>query len=432
MKSRKGVASEVVQHAAGAAVAILVLGVVSMTLVRSASTQASVRNAEEQTRVMAVGIVNPVLTDGVLTSSAAAIAALDEVANLRLLPSGATRVKIWDGSGQVLYSDEHRLIGQRFGLDEGELTVLKLGGSHAGVSDLDEPENRYEQRDRRLLEVYRRIETPNGTPLLFEAYFPYAVVEQSRDALWREYNPIFIGTLVVLVCVEVPLGWLLARRIRRSQVEREALLHRAIKASEDERQRIARDLHDGIVQDLAGVSFMIAGTLDQLGPDVDPHAQAALREAATVTRLGIRQLRTLLVDLIPPTLAREGLESALTDLLARAQSNGVATSLSIDSEIRLNGDSEALAFRVVQEAMRNMLQHSEARNFDVKLESGSDGPRLEVSDDGCGFDVDSARLDGHFGLQLLGDSANRLDATLTIRSAPGQGTQLLIQFVGSR
>lgn len=237
-----------------------------------------------------------------------------------------------------------------------------------------------------------------------------------------------LATLLVLVCIEMFLGIWLARRVRSAQSERERLLNRVVDASDSARQRIARDLHDGVVQDLAGVSFTIAVALEQLGPEVDPHSRAALREAAATTRRGIRQLRTLLVDLYPPNLRREGLESAIGDLLARAQSGGIATSLEIDPAVVLDATSEELAFRVAQEAMRNTLRHAHASCFDVTLCMQNNFARLTLCDDGRGFDLTAERPAGHFGLQLLRDAAVDQGARLTIDSVVGEGTTITLEM----
>lgn len=240
--------------------------------------------------------------------------------------------------------------------------------------------------------------------------------------------PTVLAMLLCVIAVEVALAMLVLRRINEGQAEREQLLNRVVDASDAERQRIARDLHDGVVQDLAGVSFTIAGALEQLGPDVDPHSRAALREAAATTRRGIRQLRTLLVDLYPPNLRREGLESAIGDLLARAQSGMITTSCAIDPGVALDEAHEALAFRVTQEAIRNTLRHAQAAHFEVNLSRHDHRVVLTLRDDGIGFDPDADRPDGHFGLQLLRDAAATENANLTIDTGAGAGTTLILEM----
>ena len=406
----------------------MLIAVGSLYLLRRTSTDASIREAQEKNRVMAEAVVQPELTNDAVVSSSSFVETFDAAVRERLLPAGAARVKLWDADGRILYSDERRLIGERFELDAEELDVLRNGGGRSGVSDLEESENRFERRDRSLLEVYRRVRTPDGTPLLFETYFDYSAVALARDTMWRDYASAVFGMLAALAVLQVGLAWSLSRRMRADHGEREELFLRAIRASESERERIARDLHDGIVQDLAGVSFMIAGALDQIGPDVDPSARAGLREASAATRRGIRQLRTLLVDLYPPNLRSAGLESALSDLLARAQSEGLATSLEYDNDVELADEDQELGFRVAQEAIRNTLRHAGASSIAVTVIHVDGRSVLEIHDDGGGFDAAAPPPTGHFGLRLLADAASARDAVLQWSSGPGEGTLIRLEW----
>jgi two-component system, NarL family, sensor kinase len=412
----------VLLYSLGGIVAIVLLAVASFIVLRQTSTDEAVRDARQQNRVLAVSVVEPALTDEAEQGDRGFVERFDGIVRRRILPTGVARVKIWNADGRIVYSDESRLDGERFPLGGDEQEVLRDGGSDAGVSDLTAPENRYEAPDRKLLEVYTQVRTPDGTPLLFETYYPYAAVTASRNQLLDKYAPIVLTTLAILAVVQLTLAFLLSRRIRREQEERERLYAEAARASEDERRRIARDLHDGVVQDLAGVSYAIAGALDGLGPDVDGEGRAALEDASVATRRGISQLRTLLVDIYPPNLATEGLEAALTDLLTRAQRDGLATELHYAPETRLTDDEQALAFRVAQEAIRNTLRHAGATRVAVRVGPGRGGTVVVVSDDGRGFDPDSAAADGHFGLQYLRDAAERAGAGLDVISKPGQGT----------
>ena len=164
-------------------------------------------------------------------------------------------MKIWDGNGKILYSDEPRLIGETYELGAEERASLTSGGIEAGVSDLSKAENRYERSSGKLLEVYLPIRTPAGTTLLFEAYYRYSLVEHIGSRLWRSFAPIALGALLMLELVQIPIAWSLAHRLRLRLQERELLLHRALEASDVERRQIASDLHDGAVQDLAGVAY---------------------------------------------------------------------------------------------------------------------------------------------------------------------------------
>ena len=203
-----------------------------------------------------------------------------------------------------------------------------------------------------------------------------------------------------------------------------------IARKEIERRRIAGDLHDGVVQDLAAVGFMLSAAADTVGADQEP-LHSELVGAASATRRGIQQLRTLLVDIYPPNLQKAGLARALADLLAPVARNGIATELDCPVELRLDPDSEGLVYRTAQEALRNVVKHSRASHVELALRG--DGPTLIVRDDGAGFDplrIDGVE-DGHFGLHSLADLARSAGADLDIVSHPGHGTTVTLALKGT-
>src|SRR5205085_4397570 len=116
------------------------------------------------------GVAAPYLTGALLAERPAAIAALDRTVHARLLADPVVRVKIWDPSGRIVYSDEPRLIGARYPLRSEERHALRTAGTDAEVSDLTRPENRFERQYHKLLEVYIGLRATNGTPVLFETY----------------------------------------------------------------------------------------------------------------------------------------------------------------------------------------------------------------------------------------------------------------------
>ena len=254
--------------AAALAIVALALSVAS----RRVGEREAIVEARSEALVKAQGLVEPVLTDALLDGDPDAIAAVDEVVQEDVLTPSLVRVKIWDEDGTILYSDEPRLIGATYPLGDDEMEAFEAGVVDAEVSDLSKPENRYERKHGKLLEVYLPITTPSGQKVLFEAYFLYDRVEESGLRIWRSFAPIAIGALIVLELIQIPLAYGLARRLRIRQLEREELMNRAINASEHERRRIAQDLHDGVVQDLAGVSYSLAA----LARDPDQPQAAAL------------------------------------------------------------------------------------------------------------------------------------------------------------
>lgn len=408
-----------------AAVAVFVGG--SLLVLRELGKREAIRDAREFAILVGQGMVEPTLVEGVLRGDPASIGRVDRIVQERVLGERIVRVKIWTRAGRIVYSDEPRLIGATYRLGEDGLETLETGRAHVELSDLARPENRFERGQGDLYEVYTRVRTPSGTPLLFETYQrSSSLVSSGRDA-WLPFAVPLLASLVLLWLAQVPLAWRLASRLRRSQLEREALLAKAVEASADERRRIAADLHDGVVQDLAGLSYSLSAVADRAAP---PELGGTLREAAGRTRDAIRRLRTLLVEIHPPNLRTAGLEAALADLLAPLRAAGIETSLDVPEELEVSPDTELLLFRAAGEAIRNVVRHAGARRVSVCV-AGADGRvRLEVEDDGSGFDAEERerrRGEGHVGLSLLEELAASRGGRLAVRSAPGEGTSFELE-----
>jgi signal transduction histidine kinase len=305
--------------------------------------------------------------------------------------------------------------------------VLRTGSTRAELSDLSGPENRFEQGQGDLYEVYLPIRAPDGTPLLFETYQRQSAVAATGRRIWLPFAALLLGSLLLLWLVQVPLAWRLSRRLQRTTEEREALLVRAVEASADERRRIAADLHDGPVQDLAGISYSLSAAAET---QESPETRETLLDAAAGTRDAMRRLRTLLVEIHPPNLRASGLEAALADLLAPLRADGVETELSVEPDAQLGEADEQLVYRAAAEALRNVDHHARATRVAVALHTAGDTVRLEVVDDGVGFTTErraERRDDGHVGLSLLEELAARAGADVEVRSTPGAGTTFALE-----
>ena len=423
------VAGAVAQFALTGLVVLALFLVGSVLVFRSLGRSEALRDARQFAVLSGQGIVEPALEDGVLRSSPAALDRLDRIVQERVLGERVVRVKIWDATGRIVYSDEPRLVGSRYPLDEGKRDVLRTGSARAELSDLEGPENRFERDEGSLYEVYLPIRSPDGTALLFETYQRGAAVTSTGRRIWLPFAGLLLASLILLWLVQVPLAYRLARNLRRSQREREALLVRAVEASNDERRRIAADLHDGVVQDLAGISYSLAAAADAPDPHVPPALRTTLQEAAVGTRDSMRRIRSLLVEIHPPNLQASGLEAALRDLVAPLPSRGIDVTVEVD-DAALGEETELLFYRAAGEAIRNVEHHAGARKLSVEVARANGLARLAVVDDGDGFseaDRERSRSDGHVGLSLLEELASRLDGTLEVRSTPGEGTSFVLE-----
>jgi two-component system NarL family sensor kinase len=429
--------SAVARFVAGSLVAVAVVVVGGYFALRAVAISQAVRNTRQLVEVEG-RLVSARLTDGVLQRSPAAVASLDDVVAGDVLPPSVVpstppivRVKLWSADGTILYSDVPQLIGKHYGLGADERALMRTGGAQAELSDLTKPENRFERQFGKLLEAHTPIRTPNGTPVLFEIYQQYSSVSTSARQLLGALAPPLLGGLAVLLLFQLPLAWSMARNLQRGHREREGLLANAVEASDHERRRIAADLHDGVVQDVAGVAFGLAPAAAAAEQRGDRAGATALQSAMATLRQSVRALRTLLVEIHPPTLASAGLHAALSDLLSPLQGAGIATELHVDEQAAAGPNGDALVYRVAREALRNVQSHADADSVRIdvtRLPAGT--TRLVVADDGRGF-APGAReeraADGHVGLTLLEDLVRQAHGTLAVRSQPGRGTTVELE-----
>jgi signal transduction histidine kinase len=236
----------------------------------------------------------------------------------------------------------------------------------------------------------------------------------------------------------------MARQIREAQDDRERLLRRALQASDAERRRIASDLHNGVVQTMAGTVYTLGGVERLLPGDTPDEARTLLDDASAATRSSIRELRSLLVDIYPARLAEVGLEAAVKDLASPLQAREVDVDVEVDLPEEPPEDVAALIYRTAQEALHNVRDHSGAKHVEVRLDGSGAGWQLTVDDDGRGLDAEAQALlapgaaptdsGEHMGLRLLREIAEDEGGTLTVGASPlgGASVGLMIPGGGTR
>ena len=420
----------VLRFAVTGLVVLVLVGLGGVEVLQARGRAEATRQAQQLTRLVGEGVVAPAITPALLRGDPAAIRRMDGVVREIIRPP-VVRVKLWDLAGRIVYSDEHRLFGSRYPLPSDERSALITGRSAADISQLNRPENRFERGHGKLMEVYLGVRARTGQRLLFETYQHYSSVTSSGRRLWHAFLPVLVGALVLLALLQIPLAWSLAQRVRRAERDRSRALERSIDAQQEERRRIAGDLHDGVVQTLAGVSFRLAAAGQHVDDQTPNGLRRAVAESARETRESIRALRSLLVDIYPPSLEREGLAAALQDLITRAGAAQLSTHLDVRVALDLTPQQEALLFRAAQEALRNVVNHAHARAVEVTVEPDDGSVRLIVRDDGLGFDAASALArepNGHFGLRALDDLVRAQGGRLDIESAAGSGTTLTVEL----
>lgn len=414
----------VAQFLAAGLVTLVTVVLVTSALSRQAADEEAVADARALTQVLGRSVAQPEIPAGLVDGDAAAIDRLDRTVLDRLLVGDVRRIKVWAADGTVLYSDRTELIGAVYPLGDDELDVIADGGTDAEISDLTRPENRYERRlGGDLLEVYTRIRSPEGDPLLFEAYFTADELGEQRAAVLDRFLPITIGALAALVALATPLMLLLNRRLSRAARERERLLEAAVRASDAERLRIARDLHDGVVQDLAGASM----ALSTLAARSEGRVAEELQDVGRSLRVSMRSLRSLLVEIYPPDLHTAGLAAALQDLVAPLAAAGVRVDADVSGDEHASDAAVALVWRVAQEAVRNVARHARASRMSLTVRRDGAALVLEVVDDGVGFDPGATSGDGHYGLRAAGSLVREHGGSMEVESAPGSGTMVRVE-----
>lgn len=417
----------VFRFVAAAVVIVVAVAVGSAHLSRKAAENEAIADARAMTELLAHAVVEPNVPPGLSWGSSIAAGGLDLAVHDRLMSvDNVKRVKIWNDEGLIVWSDQESLIHQHFDLSGSARGVLGTGDSAGDVTDLRRQENEYELEEGGLLEVYTRIESyERGEPLLFEVYYSDDQLADTTEIVLDTFRPITVGGVLLLGILTVPLLWGLNRRLERAADARERLLRTAVDASEEERRRIARDLHEGVVHRLADASAALAA---EVRHEATSHAASRrLLEVDDTLRGSIESLRSLVLEIYPPELDAARLGAALDRLVAPAESAGMDVSVDVGDLSGVSDDAVALVWRVAREGVRNAVRHARGSSLDVSVRRNRAGVELRVVDDGVGFVPGAFATADRFGLRGLEDLAEEAGGRLQVSSGPGRGTVLLLE-----
>ena len=391
----------------------------------------AVHDAREQTRRMARLLAAPLVTSGARNDvDQVAVAALDRQLRSRVDDASVSHIVLWDPSGRVIWADDRSLIGQAYVLPS---YVDRLFGTHRSLAfrhrkDQELPGSRQEDD---LVEVYVGATGADGEPFVLEAYLPPGRIGVARSSLFWKVLPIGLGALVLYQLVMLPLAFSLARRVDRGRQQRMDLIARSMSSWHAERRRLAQDLHDGVIQELAAASYTVPAIEAALPPGaVGERARTRAQQVGSALTHSLDALRSLALDLFPADLGGEGLVPALRDLTARASEAGLGATLQVDEDLELSPGAAGLVFRITREALRNVERHAHAREVSVRVVREGANVLTEVSDDGVGVRhrSSSARHGDerarHFGLQLLRAMLRDVDGSLAVSERYGGGTVL--------
>jgi signal transduction histidine kinase len=240
-----------------------------------------------------------------------------------------------------------------------------------------------------------------------------------------------IGTLARLAESSVAQGTELTRErdVRRRAEEDAQLKQQLLTRSLEEKIRLGRDLHDGIIQSLYAVGLTLEAARGVLRDD-PAEADRKLEQCRAVLNKSIREARAYITGLAPESLRRAGFSRALETLLAELRADRSA-----DFEVEVDEDATALlsaeqtleALQIAREAVSNALRHGRASRVKLRVHQGDREVCLLIQDNGAGFDVTAGRDGGH-GLGNMHARAASVGATLRVTSQPAEGTRVVATF----
>jgi two-component system, NarL family, sensor kinase len=408
----------------------MALGAILLGLLSRISTNEALISAQERARLAGYGVVEPVASGDLLKSGKPqqdAVTILDQLVLGRVLSEQVVRVKIWTVDGMIVYADERDLIGKRFPPKDDHAAVLKSGQIDAERANTNAPENEFERDSGELLEVYMPIRATDGTPLIYEQYERYdSIVGNSRRLMGRLALPL-VGCVLLLWLVQLPLARRLARRIQQAESQHAHLAEQAVTASGRERQRIATDLHDGVVQDLAGLSFELSALVarTEAGP-----TRNAIERSAEIARTSMQRVRTTLVELHPPSVKSLGLATAIDHLAEPLRRTGITVDVSVNDD-HISDETQALLYRVAHELLRNVAHHSGATRTSVTIDHDERNATMVISDNGRGIDKNqqqARRSEGHLGMELHHALVTQAGGIMRVDSSVGHGTTITVEL----
>jgi two-component system sensor histidine kinase UhpB len=215
------------------------------------------------------------------------------------------------------------------------------------------------------------------------------------------------------------------RMMRRLEAERRRAGSAALAAQEEERARVARDLHDEVNQSLTGLLLRLEAASEAAPPELERE----LGETKALANQAMTELLSLARQLRPTALDDLGLSAAIAGHLEQLR-RGLVTGFSAEGDfVDLGGDAQLVVYRVAQEALSNAARHSGATQIDVDLRRrGDGGVDLRIADDGSGFAFDDS--EGGLGIAGMRERALLIGGELTIESRPGQGTTIHLTVPG--
>jgi signal transduction histidine kinase len=198
-------------------------------------------------------------------------------------------------------------------------------------------------------------------------------------------------------------------------------------AAYDERQRLARDLHDSVSQTLFSAAT-IAETLPRIWERDPEKSLQHLQQIVTLNRGALAEMRVLLWELRPEAILRAELSEMAQYLIEAAKGRARINAEMIENgpPMPLTDDAKLMIYRILQESINNILKHSRAKNFTVEIHYQPDHIRIQIKDEGQGFDIQ--RTTAGIGLSSMRERAEKIGAIFSIQSEIGKGTTVTLRW----
>jgi signal transduction histidine kinase len=390
-------------------------------LARRAGSMEASRSFEQIAVVVAGSVVAPQLTQDLVDGEPASTAALEDAVAALRTAGPVVGITVRDSRGRVVWSDQEGPAANAAPLRPDQRTALQTGSVapvpvDPGTSGAD------------VLTASVGVRDSDGDRLLVEVVGRRGDLGTSVRIAWTHFAPALLGTLLVLELLQLPLVWQLAHRTRRHREAAAALREAAVVATEVERHRIARHLHDDVLPGLHGLTYFLDATR-RGSPGSEPSA-AVLDRTAESLRGSIRELRAVLHGLSQARMPEAGLAQGLADLAVRLEVTGVSVTLRVRDLEGLPREVAEVLYRCAQETLRNVAAHSGAQHVELSVSIEASHVTMTVDDDGRGFEetrLTESRATGHVGLRALGDLVADSGGSLTASSSPGLGTRVVVR-----
>ena len=363
--------------------------------------------------------------------------ALDTASLVELLVQRLSKTMRIKRAALLLLEGKYLIMRGTIGLEESKCSSYSI--NMAGPLSLCLQES-VDPLNTQLLRIKLRAEAQEDVPPWSRLWVPIILDQKLQgvlilggrpaDDLYSQEDLQILGTLARQVAIAIQNVYLF-ETLRQSLEEKIALYHQLVGIREEERKRLAWDLHDQVIQDLSFLSSKVAEFLN--APPPPPTLIKELEMLGNELRKAISDLRQICTDLHPKVLDL-GLSVAI-----RACVNDFRKKTSLPINLSIEGPEEVVVseevclaiYRIAQEALNNVQKHAQAKQVTVWLNFNPDSVGLSIADDGCGFSLPASRAklteQGHFGLASLHERVQMIRGTLSVETVPNRGTTIRVE-----